>query len=105
MKKRFTMLTLSCLAFVATSLSGRIAAQRVPSHSVSVPTGTIETVKCRGASLEGNLEGDSADRDVSVYLPPSYRVEAQYINAEGHVIARHRSATTPAIEMSRSRIE
>jgi len=42
---------------------------------VSVPTGTIETLKCRGASLEGNLEGDSADRDVSVYLPPSYRTQ------------------------------
>ena len=25
-----------------------------------------------GKSLEGNLEGDSPDRDVFVYLPPSY---------------------------------
>ena len=35
-------------------------------------TGTVERIVVHGASLEGNLEGDSADRQVSVYLPPSY---------------------------------
>jgi enterochelin esterase-like enzyme len=34
--------------------------------------GTIEKIKVHGKSLEGNLEGDSPDRDVFVYLPPSY---------------------------------
>jgi enterochelin esterase-like enzyme len=34
--------------------------------------GTVERVKVHGQSLEGNLEGDSPDRDVSVYLPPGY---------------------------------
>jgi len=34
--------------------------------------GTVEKIKVHGASLEGNLEGDPADRDVFVYLPPSY---------------------------------
>jgi S-formylglutathione hydrolase FrmB len=34
--------------------------------------GTVEKIKVHGASLEGNLEGDSPDRDVFVYLPPSY---------------------------------
>lgn len=34
--------------------------------------GRIERVKVHGKSLEGNLEGDSPDRDVFVYLPPSY---------------------------------
>jgi enterochelin esterase-like enzyme len=33
---------------------------------------TIERVKVHGASLEGNLEGEPADRDVIVFLPPSY---------------------------------
>lgn len=33
---------------------------------------TIERITVHGASLEGNLEGDSPDRDVTVYLPPSY---------------------------------
>ncbi|MBV9505431.1 MAG: hypothetical protein JO323_10560 [Acidobacteriia bacterium] len=31
-----------------------------------------EKIKVHGKSLEGNLEGDSPDRDVFVYLPPSY---------------------------------
>jgi enterochelin esterase-like enzyme len=34
--------------------------------------GTVEKIKVHGKSLEGNLEGDSPDRDVFVYLPPSY---------------------------------
>jgi S-formylglutathione hydrolase len=34
--------------------------------------GSFERVKVHGKPLEGNLEGDSPDRDVSVYLPPSY---------------------------------
>src|SRR5438045_3687731 len=34
--------------------------------------GAVEHIKVHGKSLEGNLEGDSADRDVFVYLPPSY---------------------------------
>ena len=31
-----------------------------------------ERIKVHGASLEGNLEGDSPDREVIVYLPPNY---------------------------------
>ncbi|HEU4619592.1 MAG TPA: alpha/beta hydrolase-fold protein, partial [Gammaproteobacteria bacterium] len=34
--------------------------------------GRVATVKVHGRSLEGNLEGDSPDRDVSIYLPPGY---------------------------------
>jgi hypothetical protein len=34
------------------------------------PKGTVERIKVHGKSLEGNLEGDSPDRDVFVYLPP-----------------------------------
>jgi S-formylglutathione hydrolase FrmB len=34
--------------------------------------GTVDKIKVHGASLEGNLEGDPAERDVFVYLPPSY---------------------------------
>jgi len=34
--------------------------------------GAVERIKVHGKSLEGNLEGDSPDRDVAVYLPPSY---------------------------------
>jgi len=38
-------------------------------------TGTVERIKVHGASLEGNLSGDSPDRDVSIYLPPSYKTD------------------------------
>ncbi len=37
--------------------------------------GTVERIRIHGKSLEGNLEGDSPDRDVSVYLPPGYARE------------------------------
>ncbi|HTW61774.1 MAG TPA: alpha/beta fold hydrolase [Terracidiphilus sp.] len=32
----------------------------------------VEHIKIHGASLEGNLEGEAVDRDVIVFLPPSY---------------------------------
>src|SRR5690606_16056023 len=34
--------------------------------------GTKERIKVHSAALVGNLAGDPADRDVTVYLPPSY---------------------------------
>jgi len=37
--------------------------------------GTLERIRVHGKALEGNLEGDSPDRCVSVYLPPSYALE------------------------------
>ena len=40
-------------------------------------TGTVEKITVHGKSLEGNLEGDSPDREVLVYLPPSYAADAQ----------------------------
>src|SRR6187401_3676628 len=39
------------------------------------PKGTMERITVHGRSLEGNLEGDSPDRPVIVYLPPSYAKE------------------------------
>jgi enterochelin esterase-like enzyme len=53
------------LALVSgTQLNGQTAAQP--------PKGSVEQIKVHGKSLEGNLEGNSPDRDVFVYLPPSY---------------------------------
>jgi enterochelin esterase-like enzyme len=34
--------------------------------------GTLERITVHGRALEGNLEGDSPDRQVVVYLPPGY---------------------------------
>jgi S-formylglutathione hydrolase len=51
------------------ALAGALFAQADVHH------GTVERIKVHGKALEGNLEGDSADRDVSIYLPPSYATE------------------------------
>ena len=32
----------------------------------------VERITIHGTALEGNLEGDAVDRDVLVFLPPSY---------------------------------
>jgi enterochelin esterase-like enzyme len=34
--------------------------------------GKVERIKVHSPAIEGNLQGNSADRDVLVYLPPSY---------------------------------
>jgi enterochelin esterase-like enzyme len=39
-------------------------------------SGTVERITVHGTSLDGNLAGDSPDRTVMVYLPPSYKTEA-----------------------------
>jgi len=39
---------------------------------------TVEHIKIHGAALEGNLEGDAVDRDVIVFLPPSYTKETSH---------------------------
>ena len=36
---------------------------------------TLERIKIHGVALEGNLEGDPVDRDVLVFLPPSYAAD------------------------------
>jgi S-formylglutathione hydrolase len=43
---------------------------KVPSRA-----NAVDHIKVHGKSLEGNLEGDSPDRDVAVYLPPSYTTD------------------------------
>ena len=58
------VVSLVLAAFVAGPLSAQT--------NGPVKKGTVEHIKVHGAALEGNLEGDSADRDVFIYLPPSY---------------------------------
>ena len=45
---------------------------QAPNATVPAIKGSFEKIMVHGKSLEGNLEGDSPDRDVFVYLPPSY---------------------------------
>jgi S-formylglutathione hydrolase len=51
-----------------------VAAWYVPAHA-QARKGTVEHMTVHGKSLEGNLEGESPDRQVTVYLPPSYGTE------------------------------
>jgi enterochelin esterase-like enzyme len=59
-----------CLALVAF-----VACIFTPGAAGQTKQGTVERIKVHGKSLEGNLDGDSPDRDVSVYLPPSYKAD------------------------------
>ena len=47
----------------------------VSATNEKAPKSKFERIKVHGKALEGNLEGDSPDRDVSVYLPPSYETD------------------------------
>ena len=65
------------VAFVAALAVGGAAmldaqAGRGGKPGAGAATGTIDHVIVHGKALEGNLEGDSPDREVTVYLPPSY---------------------------------
>jgi S-formylglutathione hydrolase FrmB len=56
----------ACVSITAVLLT------RVAASAPDAGKGTVDVVTVHGASLEGNLTGDSPDRRVSVYLPPSY---------------------------------
>jgi S-formylglutathione hydrolase FrmB len=45
-----------------------------PAATVAIE-GKVERVKVHGASLEGNLMGETASPEVSIYLPPSYATD------------------------------
>src|SRR5690606_17733490 len=49
-----------------------IALGAQPAAAQDIARGTIERIKIHSPSIEGNLQGNSAERDVLVYLPPSY---------------------------------
>jgi enterochelin esterase-like enzyme len=48
---------------------------QAPAAGAAPIKGAFDKITVHGRSLEGNLEGDSPDRDVFVYLPPSYTRE------------------------------
>ena len=58
------------------ALLGRPAFAQVLNNVPDIVPGAkpvmVEHIKVHGLTLEGSLEGDSADRDVLVFLPPSY---------------------------------
>ena len=67
-----TLVVFGLLAFGGEALTHAQAKTEVPPVVPGAKPVTVEHIKIHGASLEGNLEGDAVDRDVIVFLPPSY---------------------------------
>jgi enterochelin esterase-like enzyme len=69
-------LLFACAITIAAAPASQALAQ-VQSNVPDVISGakpvTVEHIKIHGTALEGNLEGDAVDRDVIVFLPPSYQ--------------------------------
>ena len=66
------------LGLLAAAVAGSAFAQvknNVPDVVPGARPDTVEHIKVHGLSLEANLEGDAADRDVLVFLPPSYATD------------------------------
>ncbi len=67
--------TVSIAALAMAALGASAAAQvqtDVPEAVPGAKPAAVERIKVHGMALEGNLEGDAADREVFVFLPPSY---------------------------------
>jgi enterochelin esterase-like enzyme len=73
-KKLLCVVMLAMAVAVAPRLAAQVQTEVPPVVSGAKPV-TVEQIKIHGIALEGNLEGDAVDRDVFVYLPPSYGKE------------------------------
>ena len=70
--------TAALLVCTFAALCPQLAAQvstEVPQAVPGAKPVSVEHIKVHGTALEGNLEGDAVDRDVFVFLPPSYQKE------------------------------
>jgi S-formylglutathione hydrolase FrmB len=67
---------IALFAIAAFALIGAFADVPSAQQPAATPAlGTVERITVHGKSLEGNLSGDTADRPVIVYLPPSYKTD------------------------------
>ncbi len=64
-----------CAPVLAVAL-GTWLAPPLAAQSDAGQKGTVERIPVHGKGLEGNLSGDSADREVCIYLPPSYKTDS-----------------------------
>jgi enterochelin esterase-like enzyme len=67
-------MTLSVAVAMYPALMAQVATNVPPPVPGAKPV-TVDHIKIHGTALEGNLEGDAVDRDVFVFLPPSYQKE------------------------------
>lgn len=65
------LLGVALLTGAAALLPAQVKTEVPPVEPGARPV-SVERIKIRGASLEGNLEGNAVERDVLVFLPPSY---------------------------------
>jgi S-formylglutathione hydrolase len=75
-----TLKTTLSAACVAVAIAGALLQAQGRGRAGGAPgapaaAGTVERITVHGKALEGNLEADSPDRDVTVYLPPSYAAD------------------------------
>ena len=70
---------LFAVAFTLVAFSGDVRGQAPQAAGAAAPPvalkGKLERVKVFGASLKGNLMGESDSPEVSIYLPPSYATD------------------------------
>ena len=73
-KAIFAAMTFAVAIAIGPWLSAQVQTE-VPAVVPGAELVTMQHIKVHGAALEGNLEGDAVDRDVFVFLPPSYDKE------------------------------
>src|SRR5207302_4231136 len=69
--KFFCLMMLAIAIALGTRLVAQVQTDLPPVVPGAKPV-TVEHIKVHGTALERNLEGDSVDRDVFVFLPPDY---------------------------------
>ena len=69
--KLFFLMTLAVTVTLCARLGAQVQTDVPPAVPGAKPV-SVEHIKVHGTSLEGNLEGDAVDRDVFVFLPPTY---------------------------------
>ena len=72
--KLLCVIALVVTPFFASQLRAQVQTEAPPLVPGAKPV-SVEHLKVHGRALEGNLEGNAADRDVYVFLPPSYAAE------------------------------
>jgi S-formylglutathione hydrolase FrmB len=73
-KKLLCVMTLALTIALGPRLFAQVQTEVPPVVPGAKPV-AVEHIKIHGTALEGNLEGDAVDRDVFVFLPPSYAKE------------------------------
>ena len=70
-RKTHAFVRLAAMAVLVPLLQAQVETG-VPPVIPDAKPAKVEHIKIHGVALEGNLEGDAVDRDVIVFLPPSY---------------------------------